>query len=189
MSSKTVKVKQKQQRRERLKGCWTIWHIDNCVNRILEQRLTEIASFNKSQEFHDIFNALPSPLKLDVGDDYAVYRKGLTPLAIENSNSGQWELVPESNSAFNLELFWECINQMIVYEFFDHSELIGGVVIQRRSEKNSILIWLLDGRQSSSVLKIGYKLKEKAPIGCTLHYTQHEHMIWSGSAALPIYSL
>ncbi|XP_060529694.1 eukaryotic translation initiation factor 4E1-like [Cylas formicarius] len=158
-----------------LHSCWTLWYFENDKTIRWELNQREIASFQTVEDFWSLYNHIKPASELKQGTDYSLFKKGITPMWEDEANQkgGRWLISLDRRQRANeLDKYWLDVILCLIGEAFDNSDEICGAVVNIRYKTDKIGIWTADAANSTAVLEIGRKLKERLHI--TLHTIFYE---------------
>ncbi|KAF5282752.1 hypothetical protein FQR65_LT02749 [Abscondita terminalis] len=178
-----------------LQNCWTLWYYENDRSNDWAQNLKEIASFQTVEDFWSLYNHIKLASELKQGCDYSLFKEGVKPMWEDNANKrgGRWLISLEKKQRNNdLDRFWLDIILCLIGEAFENSDEVCGATVNIRAKGDKIGLWTSDATNSTALLEIGRKLKDRLriPQKVNIGYQAHKDtMDKSGSATRNTYTV
>ncbi|CAG9862981.1 unnamed protein product [Phyllotreta striolata] len=165
-----------------LQSAWTLWYFENDRSQSWEKNQKEISSFQTVEDFWSLYNHIKPASELRQGSDYSLFKKGIMPMWEDKANKrgGRWLLSLEKKQRSpDLDRYWLDIILCLVGEAFENSDEVCGAVVNVRQKGDKIAVWTADSQNSSAVLEIGRKLKDRLhiPARVVLGYQLHKDTI------------
>ncbi|XP_014358610.2 eukaryotic translation initiation factor 4E1 [Papilio machaon] len=164
-----------------LQNTWSFWMYTN-TSKDWSENLVEVMTFDTVEDYWSIYHHAKTPSELPIGQDYAVFKKGIRPMWEDpaNEQGGRWLLTLDRKRDAELDNIWLYLVLMLIGENLPHGEEICGVVVNVRP-KCKVGVWVTNLKQKSANLEIGQKLKEQLPtnIRLCLHSHNSNQQIYS----------
>ncbi|XP_075971178.1 eukaryotic translation initiation factor 4E1-like [Anticarsia gemmatalis] len=152
---------------------WSFWLFTN-TKKVWDENLVELTSFNTVEDYWCLYHHMKLPSELSMGQDYAIFKKGITPMweHERNKRGGRWQIMFNELKFKTLDNVWLDTVLLAIGENFLNSDLICGVVVNVR-QKSKISIWTDRGNDSKAVMDIGRKLRKHLNVPNKLRYYLH----------------
>ncbi|KAK4879503.1 hypothetical protein RN001_007649 [Aquatica leii] len=178
-----------------LQNCWTLWYYENDRTQDWAENLKEIASFQTVEDFWSLYNHIKLASELKQGCDYSLFKQGVKPMWEDDANKrgGRWLISLDKKQRSNdLDRFWLDIILCLIGEAFENSDEVRGATVNIRSKGDKIGLWTGDANNSTALLEIGRKLKDRLriPQKVNIGYQAHKDtMDKSGSVTRNTYTV
>ncbi|XP_067129158.1 eukaryotic translation initiation factor 4E-1A-like [Centruroides vittatus] len=154
--------------KHRLQHKWNLWFHQNDKNKLWEESLVKLSSFDTVEDFWSLFNHIILPSNLPVGSDYSIFKDEVKPMWEDERNvrGGRWLInVRKHLKNSSLDDYWLETLLCLIGEAFDEEDNeVCGAVINIRKYTDKIGVWTSNSKNSESNIKIGWKLKERLNI-------------------------
>lgn len=176
-----------------LQHTWTLWYFENDRQKTWEENQREIVSFATIEDFWSVYSHIKMASELRQGCDYSLFKSGIRPMWEDDANKhgGKWAITMDKKQRTNdLDRFWLDTLLCLIGEAFENSDDVCGAVVNVRAKWDKIGVWTKDASHCSSVMEIGWKLKERLRIAPKIQIGYHTHkdaMAKSGSSTKSSY--
>ncbi|XP_072940532.1 eukaryotic translation initiation factor 4E1-like [Epargyreus clarus] len=156
-----------------LQNVWSFWMFMN-EKRNWEENLIELTTFDTVEDYWCLYHHMKLPSELRMGQDYAVFKKGICPKWEDRGNKkgGRW-LITIDKKSMNMDRIWMYVVLMLIGENFENSDSICGAVVNVRV-KSKVGIWVSDSKNEKAIKKVGRKLKENLQIPGKISFHEHD---------------
>ncbi|XP_033226487.1 eukaryotic translation initiation factor 4E-like [Belonocnema kinseyi] len=178
-----------------LQCTWTLWYFELDRTKKWEDCNHEIASVDTAEDFWSLYNHIKSIPDLRQGSDYSMFKEGIRPMWEDraNINGGRWLItLDRKQRSTELDRYWlETLLCMIGEGFDEFSDDVCGAVVNVRPRQDKLALWTANATNSTSIMEIGRKLKErlgisKMMLGYQIHNDTKDR---TGSMAKNTYTL
>ncbi|XP_060800936.1 eukaryotic translation initiation factor 4E1 isoform X1 [Amyelois transitella] len=157
-----------------LENTWSFWLQAN-NKKEWKDNLVELTSFDTVEDYWCLYHYMKLPSELTLGQDYAVFKKGIEPTweDKENRQGGRWMIMVEKGNYEKLDRIWLDTVLMVIGENFgDQNESITGVVVNVKAY-SKIGVWTKNHADKNTVMRIGHTLKSVLRIRRLIEYMPH----------------
>jgi hypothetical protein len=143
------------------------------------ENLVPFGHVKSVEELWSYYRSITPPSQMSLSSVLHFFRKGVSPTweDAENVQGGRWILLIKQDRK-NLDVYWENLVLSLAGEVLEHSELVTGIVVNKRKDKDKIAVWIK--RASPEVIdQLGAALRavvsEDAPYNCSfdMDYVPH----------------
>ena len=160
-----------------LANVWVFWWFRNDKSRSWEQNQEKVATVDTIEDFWQVFNYIEPASNLGQGCDYMVFKKGIQPdwEDFQNMSGGRWIHSSEkSNRGDVLDCRWlEIIFILIGEHAGDYADMVNGAVINIRTKRDKLAVWLKDANNMIGVMEIGRLVKHRLGLRDGINFTIH----------------
>jgi len=163
--------------KHQLQNEWKLWYYENNKDREWEQNLRVVSPFSTVEDFWSVYNHIKSASEIRNGCSYFVFKEGLKPMWEDEGNrrGGRWLINLDRKQRHLLDAKWLEVLLCLIGEAFDEDgDDICGAVVDVRGKTDRISIWTADCKNSTRIVNIGRKLKERLELRETITYESHQ---------------
>ncbi|XP_008046343.1 eukaryotic translation initiation factor 4E type 1B [Carlito syrichta] len=147
-----------------LNSRWALWFFKNDRSRAWRDNLQLVTTFDTVEDFWALYNHIQLPSKLSSGCDYAVFKDGIQPMWEDSRNKkgGRWLVSFSRQGRYSeLDRLWlETLLCLIGESFEEQSRAVCGAVVNIRTKRDKIALWMREMESQAAVLHIGRVYKE-----------------------------
>ncbi|XP_037298968.1 eukaryotic translation initiation factor 4E1-like isoform X2 [Manduca sexta] len=141
---------------------------------VWEKNLVKLTTFDTVEDFWCLYHHMKLPTELKVGQDYMVFKDGITPMWENEANKkgGRWIIGFEKKTFKEMDRIWLGVILLMIGENFMHPDLVCGALVNVRA-KSKICLWTrsVDEKQNCEVAR---KIKNRLGLYSRLHFYMHE---------------
>ncbi|XP_037298967.1 eukaryotic translation initiation factor 4E-like isoform X1 [Manduca sexta] len=152
---------------------WSYWMYTD-KSSVWEKNLVKLTTFDTVEDFWCLYHHMKLPTELKVGQDYMVFKDGITPMWENEANKkgGRWIIGFEKKTFKEMDRIWLGVILLMIGENFMHPDLVCGALVNVRA-KSKICLWTrsVDEKQNCEVAR---KIKNRLGLYSRLHFYMHE---------------
>ncbi|XP_032511487.2 eukaryotic translation initiation factor 4E-1A-like isoform X1 [Danaus plexippus] len=160
-----------------LEDTWCIWLCTN-NNSDWGKNLVNLASFDTVEDWWCLYHHMKLPSELEVGQDYAIFKKGISPTWEDeaNTNGGRW-IFSFGRNVSDLDSKWLLTVLILIGATLTEKAAVCGAVVNFRKDKIKIGIWITDASKKAKILSIGNQMKFKMSFKKSINFHKHNEPI------------